>query len=188
VKLAITGMIASGKSTVLMELGRLGWLTVRTDELAWNAAYSDEGRELQKKYFGGEVPQKAEHRARFLSDESFREAWEAFIHPRVNAAWRGFMAQNLGANVAVEIPLLFEKKLEGEFEKVVVCSCPLEMALERWQSRGITGGEKEDYLALSKLLMPIDEKRRRADFHINNDSTREVLRTKVYEIHNQRVK
>lgn len=186
--IAITGMIASGKSTALMELGRLGWLTLCADELAQSAAMSGEGGEFSPRYFRGEVPAKQELRTRFIADQNFRKAWEGFIHPRVNGAWREFLAQNALANVVVEIPLFFEKRLDAEFEKVVVCACPLEMALGRWQSRGETGGKKEDYLALAKLLMPIEQKLQRADFVVLNDSTREALQAKVREIHNKLVK
>lgn len=183
--LTLTGQIASGKSTVLMELARLGWLTVRTDELAWNVAYSEEGQAFQQKHFDGRVPLKAEHRARFLADADFRAAWEGFIHPRVNAAWRAFLAANPRANCVVELPLLFEKKLEGAFDCVVVCTCSPQVAVHRWQSRGRTGGTPEDYRALEKLLLPIELKRQRADFILENNSTLEVLQAEVQKLHNK---
>jgi dephospho-CoA kinase len=82
----------------------------------------------------------------------------------------------------VEIPLLFEKKLEKNFDRVVVCSCNIQLALLRWEARG---GRKEEYEALAGLLMPLESKLKRADFIVENDSTLPTLQNAVQLIHTQ---
>ena len=165
-KLALTGMIGSGKSTALLELRRLGWQTISTDSLADEIAKGAEAREFLKGYFQGSAPERAELRERFVKDAAFREAWEAFLHPKVRAAWEGQIAGSPQANWAVELPLVYEKRLEKAFDNVVVCSCSPDVALARWEKKGRSA---KDYLALSNLLIPLQEKISRADFHLIND-------------------
>lgn len=184
-KIALTGMIAAGKSSVLAELSRLGWLVLSADKLVASIAASEEGMSFLLKSFGDRAPGKDELRWKFLADGGFRAAWEGFVHPRVNALWRAFLACNAKANVVVEIPLLYEKKLEGDFGKVVVCTCRPELALERWKSRG---GPEEDYKRLLKLLNPLEQKIACADFLIENNSTLVALSDQVRKIHKQLVK
>ena len=179
-KIAITGMIASGKSEILSELGRLGWLTLSADVLAWQAAGSLEAKTFLKETFGKESPSREEIRKRFIGDEKFKSGWEAILHPKVNAEWRGFVAENTRSNIVIEIPLLFEKKLEKDFNKVVVCVCDTDLAHERWQMKG---RPKEDYPAFAGFLLPIEAKLKSANFILENNTTLIDLRCRVHELH-----
>jgi len=181
-KLAITGMIASGKSEVLRELARLGWLTISADELARKAAGAPEAVRYLKEHFGGDVPPREELRRYFIENAEFKKGWENILHPMVNQTWRAYLAQNEQARVAAEIPLLFEKRLEKSFEKVVVCQCSKQEALQRWKSRG---RKQEEYEALEGFLLPLESKLTKADFIIENNSTLTVLQGATQLIHTQ---
>lgn len=183
-KIAITGMVGSGKSTALKELEHLGWRVVSADELAREVARSEEGRAFLQKHFG-DVPTRQELRERFLSDAAFRRVWEGFVHPRVNAAWQGALAGSPQANWAVEVPLLYEKELESHFDKVVVCVCSPTWALARW----VQGKRSpQDYEAFSNLLMPPQEKISRADFVLKNDDSAPNFLERVRELHLELIK
>lgn len=180
-KIAITGAIGSGKSTALKELAQLGWKTISTDELARKFANEGEAQAFLKMCFG-KVPTRDELRAKFLGDEKFRAAWEGYLHPRVNAAWRAQIAATPHERWAVEVPLLFEKGLEKDFEKVVVCSVSPNVALARWVANGRSA---EDYEKLGALLMPLEEKISRADFVLENDDSAQKFLMRVRELHSQ---
>jgi dephospho-CoA kinase len=184
-KIALTGMIASGKTEVLKELEKLGWLALAADKLAWQAAESPEAKIFLKDHFGDRKPEKEEIRRKFIDDEKFRAGWEGVLHPKVNSLWREFISNNARSNIAIEIPLLFEKRLETGFGKVVVCSCDTNLALSRWQMKG---GRKEDYQALAGFLMPIESKLKKADFVVENNTTLDDLRGRVHELHKQLLK
>jgi dephospho-CoA kinase len=178
-KIAITGSIAGGKSAVMQILRSLGWLTVEADTLSAQVAKSPEGLAEAKRLMGGDFT-ASEFAQRFACDVAFRAAWEAFIHPRVRQAWQGSLAQNALANVAVELPLVYENKLESAFDKVVVLSTSLEIARMRWKAKG---KDETLFKKLNALLLPIDQKCACADFVLINDTTPEALLEKTQALH-----
>ena len=73
--------------------------------------------------------------------------------------------------VVVDVPLLFESKLESYFEQVMVVYVPRETQLRRLIERdALTPEEAEKRLAAQ---MDIEEKKRRADILIHNTGTPE---------------
>lgn len=183
-KLALTGMIGSGKTTALNELGRLGWQTISTDALARQVTESEEGRAFLQKSFG-QLPDRAALRQRFLQEAAFRRAWEGFLHPRINERWRAQLAASPQANWAVEVPLLYEKELENHFDKVVVCICHPNVALARWVG---SGRNAEDYQALQALMLTPDKKISRADFVLRNDDSAQKFLESVQTMHRELIK
>ncbi len=76
-------------------------------------------------------------------------------------------AERRGAKLVVcDVPLLFESGLEDRFDAVMVVYVPPEEQLRRLMARdGLT---REEALARIRAQMPIEEKRRRADYVIDN--------------------
>ena len=184
-KVALTGMIAAGKSTVLKLFSGLGWMTVETDALAREVWYSKEGQGELRRLLGCEKVERDVFYRRFLEDKVFRKTWESFVHPRVRAAWVAVLEQNPSANIVVELPLLYENGLEDRFDKVIVLTASKEDAQNRWERKGRS---KEFYRMLSGLLVPIEEKLNRADFVIKNDSTLMELAQTVEALHTKLLK
>jgi dephospho-CoA kinase len=88
--------------------------------------------------------------------ESARRAWlEALLHPRVREAWTLAIAEDPGADWVVEIPLLFEKKLETSFDLVVCLSSSLNNQLSRLRLRGLS---EVDAMARISSQAPLAEK------------------------------
>lgn len=170
-KVALTGMIGAGKSTALAAFERRGWSVLKTDEVAREVALSPEGLAMAAELMGKPAdPYSEAFKGRFVRDKDFKEAWEAFVHPKVRLRWEEFAKAH--DRVVVELPLLYENELESRFDKVVVLTTSDERAQQRWKANGRS---LELYRALSKQQLPIDFKTARADFVISNNSTKEDL-------------
>lgn len=78
-------------------------------------------------------------------------ALEALVHPLVAAARDDFIAHHTAAGqrlVVLDIPLLYEKQLQGEVDAVAVVSATPEQQRERVLARGWSQDKFESVLAL----------------------------------------
>ena len=118
---AITGGIATGKSTFTRTLGALtGAGFFDTDACARQLLESDAASlAAVRETFGtgvfdpsGLAVDRAALRSVVFSDPSRRSALEAILHPRVRARWQAWLEERLqkspDAILLVEIPLLYE--------------------------------------------------------------------------------
>lgn len=94
---ALTGSMASGKSTALKAFQALGWRTLSADELV-HEIYRERGIDMEK--LREEVRDKP----------AVLKKLEASIHPEVRRRIRQEMKKRTRKPLMVEIPLLFESK------------------------------------------------------------------------------
>ena len=168
IRIAITGSIGMGKSTVAAMFARAGVPVFDADA---------EVRRLQgpggalvtaiARRFPGSVRDDAVDRdalsGQVLGKPAELAALEAIVHPAVVAAREQFIAAHDGAPALLfDIPLLFETKGEGAFDKVIVVSAPAAIQRARTLARpGMTAHKLDAILARQ---MPDAAKRERADF------------------------
>jgi dephospho-CoA kinase len=82
--------------------------------------------------------------------------------------------------VICDIPLLFEKRLVDEFDRIVLVDAPRPTRLERLvRDRGLRETEGMDMIAAQ---MPAELKRARADFVIDNTGSIAALERRVAEV------
>ena len=165
VRVALTGGIATGKSTVLRRLRASGIPAIDADVLARDVvAPGTPGFAAVVATFGSEVVDAAgdlDRRAlgaRVFADPAARMALEAIIHPAVYQAISAWFASLPGdTRVAVaDIPLLFETGRAGDFDMVVVVACAREEQVRRVIARdGVTMDEAEARIAAQ---WPIEHK------------------------------
>jgi dephospho-CoA kinase len=185
-RIALTGGIATGKSTILRRLQRHGVRVIDADALAREAiAPGTAAAAAVRARFGdalfgpdGTLDRKALG-ALIFGDEEARAALERIVHPEVYgriAAW--FAALPAGTSLAVaDIPLLFETGHDTEFDTVIVAACPPDVQLERIRRRdGFSDGEARARLAAQ---WPIAEKMRRADYVVRTDGPVEATDAQV---------
>jgi dephospho-CoA kinase len=170
VRVALTGGIATGKSTVLRRLTAAGIPVIDADLLARQVvARGTPGFDAVVARFGpgvvaaaGDLDRRALG-ARVFADPAARAALEAIVHPAVYvaiAAW--FAGLPAATRVAVaDIPLLFETGRAGDFDRVVVVACSRDEQRRRLRTRdGLTDAEVDARLA---ARWPIEHKANRAD-------------------------
>lgn len=178
-KVALTGNIASGKSTVARAWTALGARVIDADLLARRAVEpGSPALAAIARRWGREVLDadgrlaRAALRERVFADEAARRELEAIVHPEVarlrDEEYR--RVERSGADIVVaDIPLLFEVGLESEFDLVVLVDAPEEVRRERLvRDRGLSP-ESADRMIAAQI--PSSEKRARADRVIDNDGS-----------------
>jgi dephospho-CoA kinase len=128
---------------------------------------------------GGEIDRQRLGQRVLGSPEDLRKL-ESFIHPLVRKRRERFIAhwQKQGSPLVVlDIPLLFETGQEKELDYVIVVSANEEVQRKRAMARP---GMTEQKLAgiLARQMSDL-EKRRRANFVIENSGSLEDLRSQV---------
>ena len=188
--IGLTGNIASGKSTVARLFEERGAALIDADVLARRAvemgttAYRDIVRRWGEEVLApdGEVDRGALRRIVFSEPEEL-EALNRIVHPEV-ARLRDRLvadAKRRGELICVvDIPLLFERDLVDEFDRIVLVDAPRPIRLERLvRDRALRETEAMDMIAAQ---MPAELKRARADFIIDNVGTLEELETRAAEV------
>lgn len=174
---ALTGNIASGKSTVAALFARWGAVVIDADVLV---------HELQRpgtavfaaivERFGPAVVRadgeldRAELRRRVLESPADLAALNALVHPEVRRKAEELVedARQRGAGIVVSvIPLLFESADPSRFDAVVLVDAPASLRRARLlRDRGLEAGIADGMIAAQ---MPAEAKRPRSDYVIEND-------------------
>lgn len=185
-RVGITGGLGCGKSTVVKIFGELGFRTLDSDDLV-KAIYAEDGevKALIRERFGeGVLDERGEIDRGCLAKKVFgdREAllWlENLVHPRVKRLRDKYIAEAPDSWWAVEIPLLFEKKLEKEVDVIICLSARNDLQESRLSQKGIN---LEDVRSRVASQMPLEQKEKRADYVIYNNESIEELRKQVYAL------
>lgn len=186
----LTGSVASGKSAVARIWADDGVPVVSADELAREVVRpGSEGLAEVVDAFGtgvlredGTLDRDAV-RARVFGDDAARRELESILHPRIAALRDSWVAEREaeGAELVVaEIPLLFEAGLEDEYDVTVVVHASRRERLRRLE--GERGIEAEEARRIMDAQMDPDEKRRRADFVLENEGSPAELRDAAIDL------
>lgn len=188
--LGLTGSIGMGKSTVAAMFAEAG-VPVFDADAKVHRLQGPGGALLpaiEAAFPGSTGPEgvlRAELGARVFGDPAALSRLEAIVHPAVEAARAEFLAANADAPLVVfDIPLLFEKGLLHEVDKVAVVSAPADVQAARVLARpGMTAGKLASILARQ---MPDADKRARADYVIftgtSLDETRKAVESLVEKL------
>ncbi|QXT62002.1 dephospho-CoA kinase [Tessaracoccus palaemonis] len=188
--IALTGGIASGKSTVAELFRELGAVIIDSDVLAREVVEpGTEGLALVAERFGPMVlrPDGALDRARLgeliFADEDARADLNAIIHPRVRVASQEREAgAPVGSVVLHVIPLLLESGLVGGFRHVVVVDLPEDEQLTRLMERN--GLTLEQAYARLRAQAARDERLAVASWVIDNSGSLEETASQVIGLWN----
>jgi len=185
-KIAITGSIGMGKSTVAAMFTEAGIPLFDAD--AEVRATQDFGGKLVDAIeirFPGTTRAGAVDRdllaARVLGDRDLLAALEMIVHPAVVDRREEFIIANRAAPAMLfDIPLLFETQGQAAFDKIVVVSAPEAVQRQRVMAR--PGMTADKYAQILERQMPDAAKRERADFVIDTGGSLTETRAQVDEI------
>lgn len=181
--IALTGGLASGKSTVARYLKENGYPVFSADEAArqvvapgepaWTALREAFGAD----YFHADGSlDRARLRERVFRDPQARARLEAITHPAIRT-WLQTRIDAADAPVVfVEIPLLVESGRPPFVDEVWVIDCPESVQRSRAQARGLDMGTIDAILAAQTTR---DARRAVADAIIHTDGDWESTREQV---------
>lgn len=175
--------MGTGKSTVLERFQKAGWLTANADRLVRELIEKDaEVIQAIRERFGPGIEEaegrisRSELASRVFQDGDELTWLENLLHPRVRERWTSLMEANPDEDFVIEIPLLFEKKLEKHFHFTVCIEAELATQLSRLSKKGIS-----PKMALPRMARQLStpEKAERADFVLSNNGSLSFLHQQI---------
>ncbi|HLK63402.1 MAG TPA: dephospho-CoA kinase [Bryobacteraceae bacterium] len=181
-KVGLTGGLACGKTFVGQALASFGCFVVQADELghavlapggeAYDAVVREFGPEILAD--GGEINRRA-LAARVFGAPERLERLNSLVHPpvvrREHELLEAFAARQPHGIAVVEAAILIETGSYRRFDRMILVTCWEEQQVERAMRR--EGAQLADIRARLSRQMPLEEKRKFADFVIDTSGDKE---------------
>ncbi len=168
--IALTGSIATGKSTVASLLALNGMRIIDADTISHEIL--DASASWVEETFGSEYLRlgkvdRAKLGSFVFSNDEAKSKLETFLHPKIRAEIlkRSEKQDRLKFPYLIDIPLFFENN-SYDIETSVVVFTPADVQLERFMKRN--GYSKEESLKRIATQLPIQEKKERSTWVIDN--------------------
>jgi dephospho-CoA kinase len=180
----LTGGIGAGKSTVAAMLAARGAIVIDADAIAREVVEPGEpALAALAERFGPEILDaegrldRAALAERAFVDEASKKDLEAITHPAIGARFlERIAAAPENAIVVHDVPLLVEAKRGGDYACVIVVEAPLELRLDRLESRGVP---RDDAQRRISLQASDEERRAVATWVLDNAGDVEALEQQV---------
>jgi dephospho-CoA kinase len=187
-RVGLTGGVASGKSTVTKIFRTFAVPIIDADELARDVVEPGQPPlERLVERFGASILTADGHldrpalRTIVFSDPKARADLEALTHPAIGAALERLSASSGGPYQILVIPLLVEKSLGPQLDRVLVVDCAEELQIRRLQARdGSTPAEAQ---AILNAQASRTARLKAAHDVIKNDGEVGALREQVAALH-----
>ncbi len=191
-KVAVTGGLSCGKSSVLNLFKELGAHVVSADEIVHQLLSPEThiGQEVIK-LIGFDIVKKGRIDRAAIAKKVFDQpellkSLEKILHPAVYDAiesqFERLKSEGKTGLFVVEIPLLFESGNGRDFDATVSITSSEALSIERFK-KATSYGEEEFHKRMSQQMDP-KEKARRATYVIRNEGSWEDLRREVKNIYN----
>jgi dephospho-CoA kinase len=192
-KIAVTGGIASGKSSVCHFFEECGAYVINTDEISHQllSPTTDLGKKIIA-LLGNEVVVNNQFNRRLIAQKVFADynllkSLETLLHPEI----RKEMEQTYNSLTTLspnswppffvaEVPLLFESGYDDFFDITVTVSAPHPLAIKRLYEK--TGLSREEFINRSRRLLTDKQREQKADFVLINEGSLENLRNEVVRL------
>jgi len=186
-RIALTGGIASGKSTVAYMFAALGVAVIDTDVIARELVQPGQPAldEIRQR-FGEDVIDAAGNldrailRKRIFSDDDARLDLEAILHPRIGAETRRQAEVAHGTYQLIVVPLLVGSPLLQFIDRVLVVDCDEDTQVQRLLAR-----DSETVEQARRIIAAQSDREARlalADDVIRNDQGLSEMRARVTEL------
>ena len=185
-KIALTGVIGSGKTTAATFFKDLGIPVFIADDCAKDLMISDPDLKSQIINLLGEHAYiNDELNKEFISEQIFNDktlldSVNSLIHPRVQKAFDLWLNNQNSKYIIYEAALIFENNSENIFDKIICIKTPLNIIHQRIINRENYSKKRVEKILDSQLSQ--DVKCSMSDFCIENTS-KEKLLSEINNIH-----
>jgi dephospho-CoA kinase len=179
--IALTGGIATGKSTVASLLALNGMRVIDADSISHkilSASHNWVSQTFGDEYVDNKQVDRAKLGELIFSNPEKKRILEEYLHPKIykEIENQSIKQDSFKFPYLIDIPLFFENNNYNIKDSVVVYT-PKELQLERFIKRN--GYSKEESLKRIASQLPIDEKRKRATWVIDNSKDLKHLQNEV---------
>lgn len=187
IKVAITGGIGTGKTTILSMFADKGIPVFNSDEIAreimntnpllkneiitafGNKAYDK--NKLNKKYLSNVV----------FNNETLLKKINSIVHPYVADEFNSWIKKQDSKYIIYESAIIFENQGEGFFDKIICVTAPEDDIISRVMKRN--NFSKDKIKSIINRQLPNEAKIQKSDYVIENVDISK-LSDRVLEIHN----
>jgi dephospho-CoA kinase len=186
-RVALTGGIASGKSTVADMFADLGVAIIDTDIIAREVVAPGQPalQEISERFGDGVIDatgnlDRRELRRLIFADDQARADLEAILHPRIGAETRRQADAAGGAYQIIVVPLLVGSPLREFVDRVLVVDCSEELQIQRLLARDAESVEQARRILAAQSSRA--ERLAIADVVIENEGRLEDTRQRVRKL------
>jgi dephospho-CoA kinase len=179
----LTGGMGSGKSTAAALFAERGFRRLDADQTIRDEILTESEviRAIAERFGPDVLDPAGQVRRNRVAEIVFAAevhlAWlENLLHPRLLARWREVFTAAQNEAFVVEVPLLFEKRLENWFDFTVCVTTDSATQLRRLEQRGVLPEQARQRLVKQ---LPLARKCELADYVLLNDGSPEFLREQV---------
>ena len=192
-KVGLTGGLATGKSYVSVRLAELGCHVVQADKLGHEVllcggeAFAAVVDEFGEGILGadGEID-RAALGAIVFPDPAKLAKLNSLVHPHVfrrqEAFFEAIERDDPGGIAVGEAAIMIESGSYKRYDRLILVVCPEQMQVQRFVERGGTEEQARDRLAHQ---LPLDEKRKFADYVIDTSGTFDATDRQVRDVHSR---
>ncbi|KTD20684.1 dephospho-CoA kinase [Legionella londiniensis] len=186
--IALTGNIASGKSTVARQFAKLGITIIDADQISKELTSKNQpaAKEIVQ-HFGrsvlnesGEI-NRAELRKIIFNYPQERKWLEELLHPLIRKEIKQQVQTAQGPYCIIEIPLLPKRSDYPYLNRILFIKAPKDLQLKRIEKRDHC--PKEEALKILQAQACEEKHLAHADDVLHNDGSLEELRMKVINLH-----
>lgn len=189
-KLSVTGDPGSGKSTVCSIFKELGSYIVSADDIVREllVTTSSVGQKVIQ-LLGPSIVKEDRLDRQTIANMVFDDIYllkelEGILHPEVHKIiqmnYKKVCRGNDYSLFVAEIPLLYESNSESFYDIVIFVSANQNLCMSRFLYK--KGCSQQEFYRRLKRFLPIEERKTRANFVIENNGTIEQLREKIIKL------
>ena len=190
--IGLTGSIGSGKSLAASYFKEFGAYIIDADSISREVvepnkvAWKEISLEFGAEFLNADQRLNREKIANeIFQNPKKRIILENIIHPRVFAIeqklYKSHQLSDPKAIVIIDAALLIESNNYKNIDRVIVINSSTSIQIQRVISS--SGKSEESVKSRLKTQMPLEEKLKYADYIINNEGTREELKSQVFSLY-----
>ena len=186
IKIGVTGVIGSGKSTAVKYFSSLGVPVFIADDCAKKLMNEDDFLKSEIiKLIGDNAYQNNELNRQYISDVIFKDekllkSINDLVHPKVKKEYLNWLNKQDFKYCIYEAALIFENNSESDFDKIICIKTPVDEIYKRLKLRGNYSKFKIDLILNSQIDQDI--KCSKSDYCVKNTSIKD-LEKKLFQIH-----